>query len=376
MNPTPAPTAQEISIEDPRVSVSGRTAGAGTRMVGYPGVSFDIRFNAAVAGSSLAVRAASSSDKSRLGVVLDGTFFKSVLLPKGEWGALPLVPLLSDLGAGEHHVQLVHQNETWQGVVAISGFELPATSELLPSVSGSPGSSATKKRLLFIGDSVTCGEALLRAPGCTKNYEWWDPYNSYGLLVGRKLGADANLVCFGGRGLIRDWQGRRDGLNAHELFLNAVPLEAPATEVFAGCTLKPEQLLWDHQRFVPDVIVVSLGTNDFNLALGPLPTADEYVKAYVALVSELLQSAPNAQVVLTEGSIVSDRTDPKRPQKTTLRKYIQTTIERVGSKRVTFAPANYYPGDDCDPHPTTEQHAAMATDLLPYVQRALATPAK
>jgi lysophospholipase L1-like esterase len=355
-------TSKFVAMDDPRITVKGRTLGGAVRVIGYPGVSVFVSFT----GPSLAVKAVSSSGNSRLGVVLDGVFIKNVQLPKGGCDALAAVPLLTDLEPGPHQVEIVHQNETWQGVVAFAGIELGAGGELLAA------STAPRKRLLFIGDSVTCGEALLREPGCNKNFEWWDPYNSYGLRLGRLLDVDTNLVCFGGRGLIRDWQGRRDGLNAHELLAMSVPLESPLSTIFPGaCGTAVTDLRWDHTRYVPDVIVISLGTNDFNLALGPLPTKQEYVPAYVSLVKELQQLAPNAEIVLTEGSIVSDATDPKRPQKRTLRSYIEATIAELGSARVHFAPATYYPGDSCDAHPTKAQHAHMADDLLPFLQTAL-----
>ena len=36
-----------------------------------------------------------------------------------------------------------------------------------------------------------------------------DALHSYGMLLARALGAQCHLVCYGGRGLIRDWQGRQ-----------------------------------------------------------------------------------------------------------------------------------------------------------------------
>jgi Carbohydrate esterase 2 N-terminal/GDSL-like Lipase/Acylhydrolase family len=359
---TPALEPRFVAIGDPRIAVTGRTAGGHVRLVGYPGVTLTLNFT----GPSLGLRAVSSSGNSRIGVVLDGSFVETVQIPKGTYGSAQRVNLLDGLEPGMHQVELVHQNETWQGVLAVTGVELAPEGELL-----APPPNAGRKRLLFIGDSVTCGEALLRGPTCDKTFEWWDPFNSYGMRLGRLLRSDVSLVCFGGRGLIRDWQGRKDGLGGRELFGLAVPLETSPAEVFPGCELSAADLAWNHQHDVPDVIVVSLGTNDFNLALGPLPGREEYVSAYVDLVNELLQTAPKAEVVLTEGSIVNDVTDPKRPQKRVLRAYIEATLERVASPRVRFAPATYYPGDACDPHPTKEQHAHMADDLLPFVQQAL-----
>jgi hypothetical protein len=59
---------------------------------------------------------------------------------------------------------------------------------------------------------VTCGEAVGRSDGeaklCKKDSGTWDPYASYGMRLARALDAQAHLVCYGGRGLVRDWRGR------------------------------------------------------------------------------------------------------------------------------------------------------------------------
>jgi len=122
---------------------------------------------------------------------------------------------------------------------------------------------------------------------------------------------------------------------------------------------------------MPDVVVVSLGTNDFNLDLGPLPERERTVSAYVTFARAIRAQYPAAHVFLTEGAIVSDETDPARPQKTVLRAYLAETARRLGDPRVHVVEATRYPGDACNPHPTRDQHAAMAHDLEPVIRQAL-----
>ena len=127
---------------------------------------------------------------------------------------------------------------------------------------------------------------------------------SYGMRLGRALSAQAQLVCYGGRGLIRDWRGRRDVPNAPQFFDLAVVDELPR--------LHP-RATWDHAAYLPDVVVVSLGTNDFNLALGTFPEREEFVAAYVAFARAIRARYPRAAIILTEGAIVSDDDDPAAP---------------------------------------------------------------
>jgi len=157
---------------------------------------------------------------------------------------------------------------------------------------------------------------------------------------------------------VRDWQGKADVLNAPQFFGLALPDPATAPA-------------WDHAGYVPDAVVVSLGTNDFNLALGALPEREVWVSAYVRFVRDIRARHPNAPVFLTEGAIVNDATDPARPARTTLRAYIAETVRRLGDPRVQAVESQHYPGDACDAHPTRAQHESMARDLAPVLRRAL-----
>ena len=204
---------------------------------------------------------------------------------------------------------------------------------------------------------MTCGENVDRAAGaCRKDASHWNAAESYGMRLARALGAEAHLVCYGGRGLTRDWQGRTDVPNAPRFFDLALPEDGgPA---------------WDHAAWAPDVIVVSLGTNDFSAAAGALPEREEWVSAYVAFVRQIRARHPSAGIVLTEGAIVND--DPARAARTVLRACLDDAVRRLGDPRVVHAPSARHPGDACDAHPTAEEHAAMARELEPAV-RALAS---
>ncbi len=336
--PHPAP-ATFVTANDPRVAVMGRVfrlPDGGLRF-GYPGVTLRV----ALTGSGLTARAACSTGNCRLAVTVDAGPARVVRLPARERD----VELAAGLGPGTHVVELVHRTETWQGIVTVRGLVLPAgaTLETPPPW--------PERRLLFIGDSITCGEGADRAamvPGDKAASS--DGTRSFGMLVAQELGAQCHLVCFGGRGIFRDWQGRRDVLNAPRFAELALPSEA-------------DPVPWDHREYAPNVVVVSLGTNDFNLDLGALPTEADFVAPYVTFVRTLLDQYPQAKVLLTEGAIVNDAADPARPQKTVLARHLAETVRRVADARVVFVPSQHYPGDASDAHPTGEQQAAIARDL-------------
>jgi lysophospholipase L1-like esterase len=331
-----------VPARDPRVAVMGRvdvTDPARLRL-GYPGVTLRLRFE----GPLLAMQVIAATPNSHLAVLVDGGEARVVRLPQGE----SEVVLAEGLANGEHGVDVVHRTETWVGAVSVLGFRLAPNGRLLDPLPW------PRRRMLFIGDSVTCGEGVARSPGHRQgDAPDWNPYLSYGMLLARKLDAQCHLVCYGGRGLVRDWRGRRDVLNAPQFFDLALPDEEGAP-------------VWDHRAYVPDVVVVSLGTNDFNPSIGEFPEREEWVGAYVRFVRAIRSRYPEAQVLLTEGAIVNDT--PERAQRSTLHAYIAETVGRVADPRVRAVESRHYAGDEADAHPPGAAHAAMARDLEPLIR--------
>ncbi|GGY78487.1 acetylxylan esterase [Pseudoduganella plicata] len=312
----------------------GRTvdADAGAVRFAYPGVSFFVRFE----GTSLAMDAASTGVRSYLDVVVDGAVRTLHLDPVARRYVLADV-----LPPGVHTAQVLHRSETWHGTVTLTRFATDGGFVTPPALPA--------RRLLFLGDSVTCGEALERTPPGPKQPVWWNPRVSYGMLAGAALGGQVQLVCHGGRGLVRSWDGRTDEFNLGRLY-----------ELAIADPGRPEG--WDQRRYAPDLIVSAIGTNDFNQGL---PEREAYVSEYVRLVRTLRRDHPQARIVLTEGAILDGE------KKAALRAYLDETVRRVADAWVSRVVSRHYPGDAADAHPTREQHARMADDLVPQLREVM-----
>jgi lysophospholipase L1-like esterase len=335
-----------VPVSDPHVAVMGRVERPepGRIRFGYPGVTLRVRFE----GPSLGMRVTAETPNGRVDVFVDHGPARIVPLRKGDSDLV----LAENLGPGPHSVDVVHRTETWMSVVNVRGFLLAPGGRLLDPAPW------PERRMLFVGDSVTCGERIDRQPGETEPFASSNGTLSYGMRLARALDAQCHLVCYGGRGLVRDWRGRTDVLTGPQLFDLAVADDVGGSP-------------WDHSSYVPDVVFVSLGTNDFNLAIGPLPEREPWVSAYLAFVRTIRSRYPEAHVFLTEGAIVSDADDLGRPRKTVLREYLAETVRRLGDPRVHFVPSQHYPGDASNAHPTAEQHAAMARDFAPVIREVM-----
>lgn len=339
---TPSASEQNSTLRDAPVSISGRSVfdSDGSLRFGYPGVSVSL----AISGGSLSMEASSTGGQNHLLVEVEGAE-PVILTPTTEPTQLPIAH-----ASGPTQVRLTHLSETWHGLMHLHRLTLTG-GEFLPA----PQPPARK--MLVIGDSVTCGEAVHRTADCRKNSRWWRPDQSWGMLLARNLDAEVHLVCYGGRGLTRSWNGNTDELQAPAFVDLAIAVE--------------EGPRWPHASYQPELILISLGTNDFSLGIGPLPAREHFVRVYTEFVKGLQKRYPGAHIVLTEGAIVNDVSDPARPQKTRLREYIAATVEATDNGRVHQLPSRHYPGDACDAHPTGDQHQRMAEDFTEPLKKIL-----
>lgn len=323
--------AASIVAADPHVARMGRVAVAadGSVRFSYPGVSFYLGFE----GRRLSATAQASGDQTYLDVIVDGVARK-VRLAAGRQTAV----LADGLAAGLHSVEIVNRSETWQGSAALQAFETDGTWQPAPSLPA--------RKLLLLGDSVTCGASIDRVAGEKSGAAWANPRASYGMLMARQLNAQVQLVCYGGRGLIRTWEGKTNELNLIDYYGMALPTQ-------------PAAVPWNQQDYRPDGILVAIGTNDMTTGI---PEPEQYVAAYVKLVNTLLQDHPQAQIMLTEGGILRDE------KQAALRGYIAETVQRVADQRVHAIASTGYPGDAIDGHPTKEQNISIVNDLLPQVR--------
>ena len=325
--------AETINANDDRIGLMGRTQqqGDGSVRFAYPGVTFLLEVKA----SKLEMVAQSNTGNGWIDVIVDEGPATAIQLAK----EATTIELFRFASAGKHSVRIVNRTETWQGISTIKTFTLDK-GELLPPP------LLPKRKLLFLGDSVTCAEMIDRIPGEKPNPSWSNARESYGMLTAAALNAQVQLVCYGGRGLVRSWNGKTDELNLPDFYPLTIADQA-------------EPVSWNTKAYQPDLIVSAIGTNDFSTGI---PEREAYVRTYVKLVNQLLKEYPHAHIALTEGAILHG------DKKAALIDYIREMISRVNAARVHQVTSPHYPGDEQDAHPTKSQHAAMAADLAPQLK--------
>jgi len=332
-------TLTAVAPNDGRIAYMGRLElTENAALMGFPGVT--IRF--AFRGPAPVIRMTGDTPECYFNLSCNGWDPVLIHLKKGANEiALPT-------GAAPQAgwtVEIVRRTESWMGTASFDGLMLPPGCELV-----APPPFPARK-LMFIGDSFTCGEYNERFPPENDSTpRSTNAARSYGMLLAKWLNAQVHLVSYGGRGITREWDGRTD--------VNIVPVFYPR-----ALPDKPGSA-WDHSAYQPDVIVINDGT-DFDA--GPLDEA-AFTDAYAAFVAQVRTDYPKAYLILTESAFRSDGSDGRpRTSRDQLLRTIQAVAERrhaAGDSRVRIARTGFFPGTPTNPHLVAFQHEQIALELL------------
>jgi len=262
-------------------------------------------------------------------------------------------PLASGLTASAtHEVSLYKRTEaSSNGRTQILGYSFPTGGTLLPPAAPSG------RRIEVIGDSISCGYGVLGPDAtCTETSAYEDHDDTYGAITARSLDADLYTIASSGRGMYRNNDDTTTGT-----LPDIYGLTLPYGDGAGGFWLSQ----WDFTSFIPDVVVIDLGTNDFYE--GDPGTA--YETTYVTFLMRVLSDYPNAWIFCTNGPMLSGASY------TSAQTYIQSAVATIASPRVTYLA---YPtqsqdagAEGCDGHPKPATQQAMATQLTAAIKTAL-----
>lgn len=228
-------------------------------------------------GKSVSAKLKSFGDNYFL-IVIDGkVVINSLQLNKGEEKTFVLA---SHLLEGEHEVCIVKRTEFYLGTAQFLGFNFDDGKILTPSKS-------SKIKIEIIGDSVSCGfgnEGEHQSIEYSPKYD--NSYLSYGSIAARYLKAEHIIIGRSGYGLIRNYDGDK---------INTLP------KIYSHI-LPDKEALWQFENFVPQVVVINLGTNDFSF--GFIPSRQEFTLAYINLVNRIHENYPKAKIICAIGPII------------------------------------------------------------------------
>jgi len=265
--------------------------------------------------------------------VVDGV--ERILYLKGEKQTYAVA---EGLPKGQHKVLLFRRSEASFGVLKFEGLQLEEDAVL-------EATEAPKRKILVIGDSITCGFAnegkSLKEQNTAENE---NGYMSYAAIASRSLNADLMFTSWSGKGMYR---------NGNNTTKNTLP------QLFDYILPLKKEGVWDHSRYVPDVIVINLGTNDMRKTSGPLGK-ENYCSIYVSFLERLQKIAPNAKIIISIGPMGFDPVKSWLPE--IAAKFKNTSPFLFSHYKSADEKAGLY-------HPSVKKDKLMAAELAEEIKR-------
>ncbi|MCQ2538949.1 MAG: GDSL-type esterase/lipase family protein [Acetatifactor sp.] len=290
----------KFTATESNVRVTGRTLFLkNTRYLGYSGSSVSFRF----VGKKASALIASDADffgeelKGRIAVYIDDAKepAQRICLDKPE----AVYTLYEGTEEREVMVTIVKYSEAPFGLCGICEIEID-TDRLLPAP------AHKERKLEIIGDSITCGYGVeAESEAIPFHTQTENPTKSYSLLTAGLLDAEAQLVSWSGNGIISHYV--EETATERRIEVGLMPKIYQYTDFSASSRLTPgdENTFekWDFTRFVPQLIIVNLGTNDCSWCKDIQERKDHYRDEYVKFLGYIRKNNPQAQILCMLGTM-------------------------------------------------------------------------
>lgn len=330
-----------VPADDPRIAYMGRVSWRNPAVAAftYPGVSIFADFE----GTSLKMAAKPGSGD----FMIEIDSLPAYRMHFSETDSV--MTLAEGMPDGVHRLRIMYAIEGHEFKPQFRGFYLDegkslAASPVLPD-----------RRIEFIGNSITCGYGVesddRNAPF---TYETENHYYTYAALTARALSAQHLVVARSGIGVYRNYGAPASGSKDCMPAMYEQTLFLDTTEV------------WDHSRYVPDVVCVNLGTNDVS--------EDKYdvnllTDGYRNFVRHLREVYPDAKIVMLSGVMLNGR--QLVDVKAALDKVV-AEMKAGGDNniyRFDLTPQTGSLGYGAAWHPSMRQHRKMAAELTAYLKK-------
>lgn len=152
----------------------------------------------------------------------------------------------------------------------------------------------------FIGDSITCGFGV---DATDENEQYTtateDATKAYAYKTANELKADYSLVSISGYGIISGYTGN-GVINPYQVIPTYYE-NMGFSYGFFNRTIRVPSIEWDFSSFVPELIVINLGTNDSSYCGNDKEKQNAFTEGYVAFIKQVRAKNPDAVILCTLG---------------------------------------------------------------------------
>lgn len=194
--------------------------------------------------------------------------------------------------------------------------------------------SQPTRKMEFIGDSWTAGNVMGQTSGAD-NLKYYNASLTYARLTSLAYHAQDKLIARGGCGLVKS-----NGSDAN------MPARYP--KILCDGTAN-----WDFASWIPDVVVIFLGINDFNNGV----TDANFRTAYISFINTVRGHYPNVPIILIglAGNVLAD---VKTVAQSFTKVYTLSSPVTLANARALWS------------HPDAAQNRLIADSLIPVVKLA------
>lgn len=223
--------------------------------------------------------------------------------------------LADNLPPGRHQLFLIRCTEGRFGVSVLEGLDIDDQAEVMKAAAPS------ERRIEIVGDSIAAG-AMNDGPQGLSYLNKEDGSVAFAPELARQLGAEWSVVAKSGEGVVHNYEESwpANGIHTQDTYGRTFYTEA-----------KP---VWNSGQFPPQVILITMGTNDFSDA-DRKPTQQSFVAGYEEIIRVVRHMNPDAVIIGVEPVPVMIGPDAGI--------WVRQAVEAMcsaGDKKLYFIPVN------------------------------------
>lgn len=321
-------------------------------MVYHSASGFELFFKGSeVVATITATNYTSASARPCIVIVIDDDFenAKTLFLDKA---TQDVVLISGNTDTLEHKIDLYKRSESIDSHIGISSIRTDGV--FIQKIENK------ELKLEFIAASSSTGYGNLGSPSSSgKTTENSDALKGFAFLTAKALNADVNIFSASGWGCAASRWTTPNNINVTDAY-DYVD--------FSSYKNKIEKEKWASGKYVPDIIVVNLGTNDWSYITQGANQAEKdarmsaFQTKYISFLKHLHELYPNAQLVVLYGlmneSDIYDATD-------NIVEMAKIDIPNLVSIKINGDAMGY------NSHPSAASHQAIANTLTAFLKQLL-----
>lgn len=227
--------------------------------------------------------------------------------------------------------------------------------------------AARSRKIEFIGDSITCGYGVDdEDPLHPFKTATEDVTRAYAYKTALALDADYSMFSISGYGIISGYTGDPAVKMTNQRIPDFYEYFGFSYDGISGIPA-PSEIPWDFSGYVPDAVVINLGTNDDSYCQDFEERQQEYADSYARFLKVVRKHNPDAMIFCVLG-LMGDRLYPW------VCKAAKAYSEETGDQRITTV---HLPEQDetigfvSDYHPLESAHEKAASVLIPAIRKTM-----